>query len=162
QHLTVVGTDASSVDGAIPPAVSPDLTATAPHYAFGWSPDAGVQGVDIAVRVAAARAALFVDTPQKNWNGFQIIGSARPPILLAPTVPSPDALNTALRTYALFPVVKGPSGNLEITKGRTTSLAQDKRLWAWSSEAQAAHHSMIDLPIAFAPFKGGSILRYSE
>lgn len=162
QSLTLCSPFAASVAGALAPACSPDLTATAPHYADLWAPDAPVQGMELAARIAAARAALGVDTPQHNWNGFQFRGNDRSPILRPPTKPSKDAQNTALRTYALAPVVRGPSGYLEVVKGRTTSLATDRRLWAWSTVAQAAFHAQ-DLGERFeARFKGGSILRHSE
>lgn len=164
QTLTVCDWQSLSVDGAIPTAVSPNLTTTPPHYAFGWSPDAPVQAMELSARVAAARAALWIGTPQKNWNGYRLLGNAQAPIL-APaitSVPGKDTLNSALRSSALSPWVQGPSGNIEIVKGRTTSLAADLRLWAWSAEAQAAYH-IFDLTNFFtARFAGGSIVRYTD
>ena len=162
QTLTVCHYADSATVGAIPTACTPNLTTTAPHYAFLRCPDAPVPGMEIAARVAAARAAFWLDTPQFNWNGFAVKGNERKPILLPPTKPSLTAQNTDLRTYALAPVIKGPSGYLEIVKGRTTSLATDKRLWAWSTEAQAAYHA-VDLALFFqSRFQGGSIVRYSD
>lgn len=162
QLLTVCSFDASSIVGAIAPAVSPNLTSTPPHYAILRAEDAPVQAYGFAARAAAARAAKWFDAPQFNWNGFQFKGNSRSPILLPATKPSRNAQNTDLRTYALAPVVVGPSGNFEIVKGRSTSLSNDKRLWAWSSEAQAAYHA-VDLALFFqSRFQGGSILRYSE
>jgi phage tail sheath gpL-like len=162
QILTVCDFRPASVAGAIAPDVSPNLTATPPHYAICWSPDVPVKAVEIAARLAAARASKWIDTPAFNWNGFQVRGNGRSPILLPPTIPSVDAQNTALRTYALAPIIVGPSGNMEVVKGRTTSLANDKRLWAWSTEAQAAYHT-TDLALFFrSRFLGGSIVRYSE
>lgn len=162
QHLTFCDAgDAMTVAGAIPVGTSPDLTQAAPHYAELWAPDAAVPGVYLAARAAGARAALWLDTPQKNWNGFRFQASTRSPLLLPPLKPSLDTQNTALRTYALAPVVKGRSGLMELVKGRTTSLAADKRLWAWSAESQAAFH-VFDLKGRYAAsFSGGSILRYS-
>jgi hypothetical protein len=59
-------------------------------------------------------------------------------------------------------VVNGSSGFLEVVKGRTTSLANDKKLWAWSVEAQAAYHS-VDLALFFRErFQGGSLVQFSE
>ena len=162
QILTLCHTGASSEAGAIAPACSPDLTATAPHYAMLRCPDAPVRGVEIAARVAAARASKWIDTPQFNWNGFQVRGNERKPILLPPTKPSPAAQNTDLRTYALAPVIVGPSGFLEVVKGRTTSLASDKKLWAWSIEAQAAYHATDVRSFFQSRFAGGSIVRYSD
>lgn len=162
QVLTIVGTSASSVDGAVAPATSPNLTTSAPHYGIGWSPDAPVQGMELAARIAVKRATVWLDEPRFNFNGYQVRGSSRAPILLPPTRPSLDAQNTALRTYALAPVVKGRSGYLEVVKGRSTSLATDKRLWAWSAEAQAAFHH-FDLGDRFSKRLGGaSIVRYGE
>lgn len=162
QILTLADYRDSATAGATAPACSPDLTATPPHYAILHAPDAAVPAMELAVRVAAARAAFWLDTPQFNWNGFQLKGNDRKPILLPPSKTSLTAQNTDLRTYGLAPVVKGPSGNLEVVKGRTTSLAGDKRLWAWSTEAQAAYHA-VDLPAFFATrFAKGSIVRYSD
>jgi phage tail sheath gpL-like len=162
QILTVCDFRPASVAGAIAPAVSPNLNATPPHYAICWAPDVGVKTVEIAARIASARAASWISDPAFNWNGFQVRGNGRSPILLPPTIPSVDAQNTALRTYALAPIVVGPSGNMEVVKGRSTSLANDKRLWAWSTEAQAAYHT-TDLALFFrSRFLGGSIVRYSE
>lgn len=161
QHLTVADWQAYAVTGAIPPAVSPNLTTSDPHYAFLWSPDAPVKAFGLAARVAAARAALWFDTPNKNWNGFQVKGSDRAPILLPKRTPDMLSRNAALRTYALAPVTKGPSGNFEINKGRTTSLSVDRRLWAWSAEQQAVFHS-IDLGNRFTQrFQGGSLMRFA-
>ncbi len=157
--LTVADFQTASVDGAILTGVSPDLTATAPHYGFLWSPDCAVPAMELAVRVAAARAAFWVSAPQFNWNGFKIQGNSRKPIMLAPTRPSLDQQNTALRTYALAPVVRGPSGLLEIVKGRSTSLATDHRLWAWSTEAQAAYHATDLASYLRGLFQGGSIVQ---
>jgi phage tail sheath gpL-like len=162
QLLTVCDYRSSAVAGAIAPAVSPNLTSTAPHYAILHALDVPVQGMMVAARVAAARAALWLDTPQKNWNGFQIKGSAKVPILTAPVRPSPSAQNTDLLTYALAAVVVGPSGNYEVVKGRTTSLATDRRLWAWSAEAQAAYHKTDLVQFLRDRFEGGSIVKYSE
>lgn len=162
QHLTLCAVEAASAAGAIATGTSPNLTTTAPHYAIGWAPDAAVQGHELAARAAAARAASWIDTPQFNWNGFQLRGSESAPLLLSKTNPSPAQLNTALRTYALAPFVPGPSGNTEVVKGRTTSLSNDKRLWAWSTEAQAAFHK-VDLVLRLqARFQGGSIVRFTE
>jgi phage tail sheath gpL-like len=162
QTLTLCDFRSSADAGAIAPACSPNLTATAPHYAILRSPDVPVRGVEIAARIAAARSALWIDQPQKNWNGFQVRGNDRKPILLPPTKPSLTAQNTDLRTFGLAPVIKGPSGFLEVVKGRTTSLATDKRLWAWSIEAQAAYHA-VDIRSFFSSrFSGGSIVRFSE
>ena len=162
QHLTICATGTSSSAGAIATGTSPNLTTSAPHYAIGWAPDAAVQGHELAARAAAARAAFWLDTPQFNWNGFQLKGSESAPLLLSATRPSPGALNTALRTYALAPFTPGASGNTEVIKGRTTSLANDKRLWAWSTEAQAAFHK-TDLGSRFQErFQGASIVRFSE
>ena len=162
QHLTVSMSDAARVAGALPVGTSPNLTTTPPHYAVLWAPEAAIQNYEIAARVASARASLWISAPQHNWNGFQLKGSSQTPILAPAIKPSKDAQNTALRTYGLAPVILGPSGNMEVVKGRTTSLAADKRLWAWSSEAQAAFH-VVDLGLFFkSRFEGGSIVRYSE
>lgn len=162
QTLTLCDNRAMTVAGAIPVATSPNLTTSAPHYALCWSPDCPVQNLAIAGRVAASRAGKWLDAPQFNWNGFQIKGSSRAPILGAFTAPSELVQNSALRTYALAPVVKGSSGNLEVIKGRTTSLANDKRLWAWSVEAQAAYHA-VDLSLFYrSRFQGGSTVRFSD
>ena len=161
QTLTACSTDGIATAGAVAPAVSPNLTTTAPRYAIGWSPDAPVKGAELAARVAAARAAFWIDQPQKNWNGFKIQGNTRSPVLLPPKKPDELTQNSALVTYGLFPIVIGPSGNLEVVKGRTTSLAPDKRLWAWSSEAQASFH-WVDLAERFQSIlQGGNIVRYS-
>lgn len=162
QHLTVCSPLAASVAGALAPNTSPNLTTAAPHYAVLWSPDCAVQGHEIAARVAAARAAMWLDTPQKNWNGFQVKGNQDAPLLLSASKPSLSAQNSALFTYALAPVINGPSGNLEVVKGRTTSLAANRRLWAWSVESQAAYHA-VDLAIYYRQlFNGGSIVIYSD
>ncbi len=162
QTLTACSSDPASVAGGVLTSTSPNLTTSAPHYAMLRAPDSAVKCSAIAARIAAARAAIWFSTPQKNWNGFQVRGSARSPILLPAIKPSLDAQNTALRTYGLAPVVVGTSGNLEVVKGRTTSLSNDKRLWAWSTEAQAAYHE-VDLGLFFqSRFQGGSIVRYSE
>jgi phage tail sheath gpL-like len=162
QILTVADWQSLTVDGAIPTATSPNLTTAPPHYAFGWSPDAPVQAFELSARAAVARAALWISAPQKNWNGFKFQGNAQAPILAPAYTPSKDTLNTALRTFALSPWIQGPSGNIEVVKGRTTSLASDLRLWSWSAEAQAAYH-IQDLQ-SFYPsiFAGASIVRYSE
>jgi len=162
QVLTLADFHTASVVGAIVAGTSPNLTATAPHYGFLWSPDCGVPAMELAVRAAAARAAKWVSAPQFNWNGWQLKGNSRKPIFLAPTIPSLDAQNTAIRTYALAPVIKGPSGLLEVVKGRSTSLAPDHRLWAWSSEAQAAYHATDLASYLRSLFQGGSIVRFSE
>ncbi len=119
-------------------------------------------GRALAVRAAVARAALWIDSPQRNWNGTQLVGNAQAPILRPVNAPSLDSLNSALRTYALSPWVVGPSGNIEIVKGRTTSLAADLRLWAWSAEAQAAYHIQDLINYLPSIFGGGSIVRFSE
>lgn len=160
QHLTLASADAASVAGAIATSSSPNLTTAAPHYAILWCPDSAVQNLTLASRAAVARAAKWLDTPQFNWNAFQLLGNTAAPILIPSSKPSITMQNTALRTYALAPIVAGSSGNLEIVKGRTTSLANDHRLWAWSTEAQAAYHA-IDLALFFqSRFQGGSIVRY--
>lgn len=160
QTLTMADFQALATDGAIPTATSPNLTTSNPHYAFGWAPDCTVQAFELAARVAAARGAQWISAPQKNWNGYRIQGNAQAPILLPPTVPDKNTQNSALRTYGLSPWVPGPSGNIEIVKGRTTSLANDMRLWSWSAEAQAAYHWQ-DLQTYFAQiFGGGSIVRF--
>lgn len=162
QVLTFGDFRTASQAGAILTGVSPNLTSTAPHYGLAWSPDVPVPAMEIAVRIAAARAAKWVSTPQFNWNGFQLKGNDRKPIFLPPTTPSLDQQNTALRTYALAPVVKGASGNLEVVKGRSTSLAPDHKLWAWSVEAQAAYHANDLASYLQSLFQGGSIVRFSE
>jgi phage tail sheath gpL-like len=162
QCLTICSPLGSSVAGAIPTGTSPNLTTSAPRYAVMRCEDAPVQGMDLAARVAAVRAAFWIDDPSFNWNGFQLKGNSRAPILLPFDKPSELTQNADLRTYALAPIVKGTSGNLEIVKGRTTSLANDKRYWAWSVEAQAAYHA-VDLPSFLrARFQGGSTVRNSE
>lgn len=162
QTLTICSPLAASVAGAIATATTPNLTTSAPHYAVLWSPDCSVQGHEFSARVAAARAAKWIDAPQFNWNGFQLKGNENAPILLSASKPSPSAQNSALFTYALAPVVNGRSGNMEIVKGRTTSLASNRRLWAWSVEAQAAYHA-IDLANHYrALFSAGSIVIYSD
>lgn len=162
QTLTVVSSDAASVAGAIAPACGPDLTQTPPHYAIGWAPEVPVQEYEIAARVAVARASKWIDAPQFNWNGFQLKGSSSAPLLTPAVTQTPDALNSALRTYALAPIAKGTSGLLEITKGRTTSLSADLRLWSWSCEAQAAYHFVDLAQFLQSRFQGCSIVRYSE
>lgn len=163
QQTLVIGSAlAASVAGAIATGSSPNLTTTAPHYSILWSEDAPVKAFSLAVRVAAARAARWLGAPQFNWNGFQLKGNQQYQILLPPRSPSPTAQNTALRTYALAPVVRGASGNLEVVKGRTTSLAVDLRLWAWSTEAQAAYHHYDLGRFLRERFEGGSVLRFSE
>jgi phage tail sheath gpL-like len=150
-----------SVAGALATAATPNLTATPPHYTCAWGPDMPAQGYELAVRLAGARAALWLDTPQKNWNGYQLVSSDKAPLLSPFSRPGTDTLNSALRTYALAPIVKGSVG-VEVVKGRTTSLAANKKLWAWSAEAQAAYHE-VDLAQRFAErFKGGSIVRLGE
>jgi hypothetical protein len=162
QILTLCGYSAASVDGALAPACSPDLTQTGPRYAILNAQDVPVAGMEIAARVAAARAGTWIDKPNKNWNGFKIQGSVRAPILLPPSKTSILAQNQALVTYALAPVVRGKSGYMEIVKGRSTSLAVDKRLWAWSSESQAAFH-ILDLHNRYAErFSEASLVRFSE
>jgi phage tail sheath gpL-like len=162
QTLTLCSPLSMAIAGALAPACSPNLTTSAPHYAVMWSPDCAVQGVELAARVAVARASKWLDTPQFNWNGFQIVGNQSAPILLAPTVPSPISQNQALFTYALAPLVKGPSGDLEVIKGRTTSLATNRVLWSWSTEAQASYHA-VDLASYFSSlFKGTSLVIYSD
>lgn len=149
QVLTTGDWEAISVAGAIPPAVSPNLTTTPPHYAVGWAPDTSVQVFELSARVATARAALWIGNPQKNWNGYRLQGTASAPILKPKISQDLLTLNTALRTYAMAPWVPGSSGNVEIVKGRTTSLSQDLRLWSWSCEAQASYH-IQDLAAYFA------------
>jgi phage tail sheath gpL-like len=162
QVLTFGDPRALSVAGAVPPAVSPNLTTTPPHYAEGWPLDAPVQAFELAARVAVAKAAKWIDTPQFNWNGWQFQGNELAPILAPSYTPSELTQNTALRTYALSPWILGPSGNIEVVKGRTTSLNSDLRLWAWSAEAQAANH-IQDLQLYYPKiFQGGSIVRFSE
>jgi phage tail sheath gpL-like len=162
QHLTCCSPLAASVAGALAPACSPNLNTSDPHYAVLWSPDCAVQGLELAARAAAARAAFWLDAPQKNWNGFQLKGNSNAPLLLSASKPSLLAQNSALFTYALAPVVNGPSGNLEIVKGRTTSLSTNRRLWAWSIEAQAAYHA-VDLASYYRSlFNAGSIVIYSD
>jgi phage tail sheath gpL-like len=161
QTLTYGSYQAASVAGGLATAPSPNLTTQPPHYAALWSPDAAVQVHLLAARVAAARAALWLDTPQKNWNGFELKGAPRSPLLAAASAPTELMQNSALRTYALAPVINGASGFVEVIKGRTTSLAADKRLWAWSAEAQAAFHA-VDLAIFFQQrFQGGSLVEFS-
>jgi phage tail sheath gpL-like len=160
QVLTVCDFQSLTVDGAIPAAVTPNLTTSNPNYAFGWSPDCPTQAFELSARIAAARAAFWISAPQKNWNGYRITGNPSAPILLPPTTPSLDQQNTALRTYGLAPWVRGASGNLEVVKGRTTSLANDMRLWSWSCEAQASYHWQ-DLQSYFAQvFQGGSLVQH--
>lgn len=162
QTLTLADSRAASVAGAILTGTTPNLTTAAPHYAMCWCPDGPVQNMGIAARVATARASKWLDDPQFNWNGFQLKGSERAPILSPAAPPSELSQNSALRTYALAPIVKGQSGNLQVVKGRTTALLADKRLWAWSTEAQAAFHA-IDLAAYYKSlFQGGSIVRYSD
>lgn len=161
QTLSIASSDAASVAGAIATASSPNLNSTAPHYAVCWVPEVPVQEYEIAARVACARASWWLTRPQKNWNGYQIRGSDAAPILAPKVQQTPDTLNTALRTYALAPIVQGTSGFLEITKGRTTSTASDLRLWAWSTEAQAAYHCVDLAAFLRQRFQGGSIVRYS-
>ncbi len=163
QIMVVADWQPIATDGAIPTATSPNLTTTPPHYTFGWAPDTSVQCAELSARNAAARAAYWISLPAFNWNGWRFMGNSTAPIL-APAVtaqPSTDTLNTALRTYGLSPWVLGPSGNIEVKKGRTTSLAADLRLWAWSAEAQAAYH-IQDLQNFYPSiFQGASIVRYT-
>jgi hypothetical protein len=162
QELTIVDWRGSSTAGAIATGTSPNLTTAAPHYAICRCEDAPVQGMDLAARLAAARVSKWLDSPQFNWNGFQVKGNAQAPILLPATSPSPTTQNTDLKTYALAAIVKGPSGNLEVVKGRTTSLSTDRRFWAWSTAAQAAFHA-VDLPAFLRTrFQGGSTVVNSE
>lgn len=161
QVVTMMDFQSLATDGAIPAATSPTMTSTAPHYALCWSPDVPVQGMEGAARIAAARAALWLEQPNKNWNAFQLSGNTAAPLLTPPQVPSLDQQNTALRTYGMAPVVVGNSGRLEIVKGRTTSLATDRRLWSWSAEAQATYHIVDATARLQAQFSGGSIVRYS-
>lgn len=162
QSLTICGALASSVLGALAPACSPNLTTSAPHYAICRAEDAAVQGIDIAARIAAARASKRLFAPQFNWDGFQLKGNDRAPLPLPPTNPTPTAQNSDLKTYAMAPIVKGPSGNYEVVKGRTTSLSTDRRQWAWSTAAQAMYHA-VDLPAYLRSlFSGGSTVRNSE
>lgn len=162
QTLTIGDYRAASTVGGLPTGTSPALTTSAPHYAILRCEDAPVQGMDLAARAAVARAAKWLDTPQFNWNGFQLRGNERAPIFVPESNPTPGVQNTDLKTYALAPVVRGSSGNLEIVKGRTTSLSTDKRLWAWSTEAQAAYHA-VDLPARLrAKFQGTSTVRNGD
>lgn len=161
QTLTMCSPMASSVAGAIAPAVSPNLTTSAPHYAIMRCEDAPVPGMWLAARAAVARAANS-NQPAKNWNGFKFVGSERSPILRPYKNPSQLIQNTDLRTYALAPVVLGPSGYLELVKGRTTSLATDRRLHAWSVEAQCAFYHTDLGQFLRSLFEGGSLVRYSE
>lgn len=160
QILTGADWRALATAGAVAPAVTPNLTTTDPNYTLGWVPDCSVQAFELAARVATVRAAYWMDAPQKNWNGYKLTGNIRSPILGSPTAPSKSVLNSALRTYALSPWVKGFSGNYEVIKGRTTSLASDKRLWSWSAEAQATYHWQ-DLQTHFAQvFQGGNLISH--
>lgn len=160
QILTICDHRALATAGAVAPAVSPNLTTSDPNYAIGWSPDCAVQAFELSARVAVARAAYWISAPQKNWNGYRLTGNTRAPILGPTTAPSKTVLNSALRTYALSPWVKGYSGNYEIVKGRTTSLASDMRLWSWSAEAQASYH-LQDLQAYFAQiFQGGNLISH--
>ena len=162
QKLTLASPVASSVAGAIATGSSPNLTTSDPRFTILWTPDVTVQAGEIAGRIAAARAAAWIDTPQKNWNGFQVVGNDQAPLLLPTFRPTLLAQNAALRTYALAPVVPGASGNLEVIKGRTTSLSTDKRQWSWSAEAQASYHVLDLKDFLRTRFSGGSLVRFSE
>jgi phage tail sheath gpL-like len=163
QKLTVLTTadfQSLTTDGAIPAATSPALTTSTPGYAFGWSPDCPVQALELSARIAVARAAQWISAPQKNWNRYKLVGSASAPILLPPTTPSLDNQNSALRSYGLSPWVLGASGNLEVVKGRTTSLAQDVRQWSWSCEAQASYHWQDLQSYLAGIFSSASLVRF--
>lgn len=162
QHVTFADWNSESVDAAIPGTVSPNLNTSAPHYGFGWSPDIPVQAFEAAARVAGARAAFWIGTPQFNWNGFRLQGNSQAPLLAPPpsALPSSDTLNAGLRA-GLSPWIVGRSGNIEVVKGRTTSTAADLRLWAWSCEAQAAYHVFDLANFLASKTQGANLLRYT-
>lgn len=161
QVLSMCSFETSSVAGAIGPAVSPNLTTTAPHYAILRAQDCPIPGMWFAARIAVARAAAATN-PGKNYNGFRFRGNERSPILGSTVRPSKTVQNSDLRTYGLSPVVVGPSGYWEVVKGRTTSLASDRKLHAWSVEAQCAFYHQDLVTFLRERFEGGSLVQYSE
>jgi phage tail sheath gpL-like len=111
----------SSIAGNIPTGTSPALT-TSPRYAMMWCQDAGVQGFEIACRMAAAR--VNNDYAAKNWDGYQFHSSTQSPLPLpaAASRPSGDVINVAMRSFFLCPVrVDGATNTLVLEKGTTTS-----------------------------------------
>lgn len=111
----------SSVLGTLPIGTSPALTSS-PRYALLWAQDVGVQGFEIACRMAAAR--VNNDYPPFNWDGYAFKGSAVAPLVLpaASSRPSGDTINIAMRTYFLTPVrVNENTNQLVVEKGTTTS-----------------------------------------
>jgi hypothetical protein len=90
-----------------------------------WCQDAGQQGWELAVRVAAAR--VNNDYPPKNWDGYQLKAGLTAPLVLPAPASRPDGptINTAMRSYYLCPLrVDESSNTLVIEKGTTTSNSQ--------------------------------------
>lgn len=110
----------SATLGTIPTATSPALTAS-PRYALVWAQDWGNQAFEVTCRIAAARAAN--DYPPKNWDGYQLKGSATCPLVLPATgsQPSGDTINSAMRSYYLCPVIVNPATNTAIIEKATTT-----------------------------------------
>lgn len=130
QVLFVASTDALATAGAIPTGTTPLLTAT-PRYSVGWQKDSPQQAYELAARYAAA--VCVSDFPPKNYDGEQLKSkTATVPLLMPHEVsrPDPDEQNSALYSYYLAPlVVDEATGTMQILRARTTSKAQDQRLW---------------------------------
>lgn len=146
--------------GAISSGSSPPLTSS-PRYAIGWCQDFPGASYELGAKLAAMRAGNT--NPAKNWNGTQIKGGDRSPLLFPaiPSRPSGDAINLAERAYGLTPLVMNDQGLLVMDKGRTTSSSTYRPLWSWSCIDQADYWR-DDIRADFAAtFNQVSLLRFS-
>jgi phage tail sheath gpL-like len=110
-----------AIAGTLPVGTAPALTSS-PRYTILWCQDAGVQGWELAARVAAARVAN--DYPAQNWDGYALKAGLTTPLVLPAPASRPDSptINSAMRSYYLCPLrVDEASNTLVIEKGTTTS-----------------------------------------
>lgn len=107
---------------------TPKLESSA-RYPVLWAQAAANAGFELAARLVAAIGALDVANIDRNWNGFEFVGTAAAPLVAthAADRPSTDDRNAAIYTYRHCPVTVNASGNLAMTWGGTSYKSRSTR-----------------------------------
>lgn len=158
QTLWAASCDTLAIAGAVPVGTSPALTAST-RYHFGWSVDSPQQAYELAARHCAM--VTVQDFKAYNYDGTPLVSqTATVPLLLTHrnSRPSPDAINSALRSYYLTPyAVDDGTNQMVVVRSRTTSSDSDERKWD-TSLIQTADYVRYDMGIFLrGRFKNKSI-----
>lgn len=113
---------------SLPTSTTPKLESSA-RYPVLWAQAAPNAGFELAARLVAAIGALDVANIDKNWNGFEFVGTAAAPLVAthAADRPSTDDRNTAIYTYRHCPVTVNANGNVALTWGGTSYKSRSTR-----------------------------------